>query len=75
VQAHGGSVAVDSEVGRGTKFTVRLPTAPAPMDADGRKGDSQRAWNQRDVCHWWHTATEAVAFVRAEIAHLRGLPS
>jgi two-component system OmpR family sensor kinase len=34
VQAHGGSVAVDSEVGRGTKFTVRLPTAPAPMDAD-----------------------------------------
>lgn len=34
VQAHGGSVAVDSEVGRGTKFTVRLPTAPATMEAD-----------------------------------------
>lgn len=34
VQAHGGSVAVESEIGRGTKFTVRLPTAPAPMDAD-----------------------------------------
>jgi two-component system OmpR family sensor kinase len=34
VQAHGGSVAVDSEVGRGTKFTVRLPTAPAAMEAD-----------------------------------------
>jgi two-component system OmpR family sensor kinase len=34
VQAHGGTVAVDSEVGRGTKFTVRLPTAPAAMEAD-----------------------------------------
>lgn len=34
VQAHGGSVAVDSEVGRGTKFTVRLPTAPATLEAD-----------------------------------------
>ncbi|HET9659322.1 MAG TPA: HAMP domain-containing sensor histidine kinase [Thermomicrobiales bacterium] len=34
VQAHGGSVAVDSEVGRGTTFTVRLPTTPAVMDAD-----------------------------------------
>lgn len=34
VQAHGGSVAVDSELGRGTKFTVRLPTAPAALEAD-----------------------------------------
>ena len=34
VQAHGGSVAVDSELGRGTKFTVRLPIAPATMEAD-----------------------------------------
>lgn len=34
VQAHGGSVAVESEEGHGTTFTVRLPTAPAAMDAD-----------------------------------------
>jgi two-component system OmpR family sensor kinase len=34
VQAHGGSVAVESEVGRGTKFTVRLPTTPIALDAD-----------------------------------------
>ncbi len=34
VQAHGGSVAIESEEGRGTKFTVRLPTALAAKDAD-----------------------------------------
>ncbi len=34
VQAHGGSVAVESEEGRGTTFTVRLPTAPAALEAD-----------------------------------------
>jgi signal transduction histidine kinase len=34
VQAHGGSVAVASEEGHGTTFTVRLPTAPATMEAD-----------------------------------------
>jgi signal transduction histidine kinase len=28
VQAHGGSIDVQSEVGRGTKFTIRLPVAP-----------------------------------------------
>ena len=27
VEAHGGSVGVESEPGRGTKFTVRLPAA------------------------------------------------
>ncbi|MFO0866686.1 MAG: ATP-binding protein [Gemmataceae bacterium] len=27
IEAHGGSIAVDSEVGKGTKFTIRLPKA------------------------------------------------
>jgi two-component system OmpR family sensor kinase len=33
VQAHGGSVAVDSEVGRGTTITVRLAPTPPGVDA------------------------------------------
>jgi two-component system, NtrC family, sensor histidine kinase HydH len=30
IEAHGGTIAVQSEVGRGTKFTIRLPAATAP---------------------------------------------
>lgn len=30
VEAHGGRIELQSEVGRGTKFTIHLPAAPAP---------------------------------------------
>jgi signal transduction histidine kinase len=33
VEAHGGSIAVESEAGRGTKFTLRLRAAPQPAPA------------------------------------------
>ena len=40
VQAHGGTVAVQSEQGAGTVFTVRLPIVPAPpTPASGRGGN------------------------------------
>jgi len=33
IELHGGSIAVESEVGKGTHFTVRLPLAPPPTEA------------------------------------------
>jgi signal transduction histidine kinase len=34
VRAHGGDVTVESERGRGSVFTVRIPASPGPV-ADG----------------------------------------
>jgi signal transduction histidine kinase len=30
IDAHGGTIAVESRLGRGTRFEVRLPNRPAP---------------------------------------------
>ena len=35
VEAHNGSISVDSEPDRGTTFTVRLPVHPAGVDGVG----------------------------------------
>jgi two-component system sensor histidine kinase HydH len=35
VEAHGGSIDVQSEVGRGTKFTIRMPVVGPPASPDG----------------------------------------
>ena len=34
IEAHGGTIEVQSEVGRGTKFTIRLPISPAASPDD-----------------------------------------
>ncbi|HEY6261270.1 MAG TPA: ATP-binding protein [Nitrospiraceae bacterium] len=39
VRKHGGSIAVDSEVGKGTTFLIRLPLKPLPADS-GKEGMS-----------------------------------
>ncbi|TET94521.1 MAG: hypothetical protein E3J26_04415 [Candidatus Zixiibacteriota bacterium] len=38
VTSHGGTIEVESEVGRGTKFTVRLPVQAAPSEKGIRNG-------------------------------------
>jgi signal transduction histidine kinase len=41
VELHGGSVAVESKQGTGTKFTVRLPVLPAPKAAEAPVAGSE----------------------------------
>jgi len=38
IEAHGGEILVQSELGRGTQFTIRLPT-PARISTDGKEKD------------------------------------
>jgi two-component system NtrC family sensor kinase len=35
VTEHGGTIQVDTKVGRGTTFTVQLPLEPQPQPAEG----------------------------------------
>src|SRR5207302_5873006 len=37
VQAHGGTIALESTVGKGTRFVVRLPRKPSPAARDDKE--------------------------------------
>jgi PAS domain S-box-containing protein len=39
IQDHGGTIDVDSTVGKGTCFTIHLPLRPDPAPKDGRRAD------------------------------------
>lgn len=45
VKLHGGSIAVESEVGRGTQFLVSLPFGTAHLAAERIGTERMRAWN------------------------------
>ncbi|HVW00675.1 MAG TPA: ATP-binding protein [Planctomycetaceae bacterium] len=62
IRLHGGSIAVESEVGRGTRFTIQLPLGSAHLPAGqiGRESPSRP------------TATEATAFVAEALRWLPG---
>ena len=39
IENHGGSIAVQSEPGKGTAFTIRLPYVPPPAGQEQKKSD------------------------------------
>jgi signal transduction histidine kinase len=47
VEKHGGSVRVDTEVGRGSTFTVRLPAAPGRAGGAAASTDTAAAEEAR----------------------------
>jgi len=47
VERHGGKISVDSEVGRGTRFTVRIPAAEVSSDKPLEEGQSMSPRNAR----------------------------
>jgi signal transduction histidine kinase len=52
VDLHGGSVAVDSREGQGSRFTLRLPLKPPPPPSRGeRTGHGRGGISRRDAAH------------------------
>jgi signal transduction histidine kinase len=51
IEAHSGTIDVQSEVGRGTKFTIRLPVAKRGDEETGPAGDQPPALSPQQEGH------------------------
>lgn len=66
VEAHGGTIGVESPAGRGARFVVALPLAEQPLEANRKFGDEAPSDKQNvDNCCGGRLATQAVAAGRS----------
>jgi signal transduction histidine kinase len=69
VDLHGGSVAVDSQEGQGSRFTLRLPLKPPPASRGDRAGHGGGGVSRRDAERGVELQPDLRAIKIDEVAH------